>query len=305
MKQKRSVHRSLNSTVNSDHSVESITATTKQLKLVACIIVIAAIITQVIYKNTNTYNHGILRSNQLHVINCSTDSSASTPSNHMCGRLAIDDYIDIDASSSLKYIIDSALELSGGSGSCVSIYDIASGTVSMQHSFANIYKLAKYNHTNKLFNQTHMDVYNHVVDRIVHTIYDEFNVSKLYLTSPSFISRITSLPALSLNDEYWHTHIDTQQYKSFVYTALIYLNTHNHDYTGGEFIFESTSDNDVHLRVLPSTGKLLVFSSGAENPHHVNRVHDGVRYAMTIAFTNDPNKSINTSNITNTININK
>jgi hypothetical protein len=86
-----------------------------------------------------------------------------------------------------------------------------------------------------------------------------FNVTGLYLTNPTFFSRITDAPPkvlycthwvgsgacqsvlvyhLSLfllalqtdNDMYWMPHIDRDTYGSFVYTSLLYLNTMGVDY---------------------------------------------------------------------------
>ena len=84
------------------------------------------------------------------------------------------------------------------------------------------------------------------------------------------------------------------------YTALIYLNEAGRDYQGG--IFEFDDDTDRHssngdgegpmLRfVKPKAGRLLMFTSGEENVHHVNEVTSGVRYAITIAFTCDSTKA--------------
>jgi hypothetical protein len=52
----------------------------------------------------------------------------------------------------------------------------------------------------------------------------------LYMASPGGFSRITARrAAASGNDEYWHAHIDTQQYGTFEVTTLLYLNTQVED----------------------------------------------------------------------------
>lgn len=42
----------------------------------------------------------------------------------------------------------------------------------------------------------------------------------------SFFSHInSSKTAQTVHDEYWHSHIDTEQYGTFAYTSILYLNT--------------------------------------------------------------------------------
>ena len=46
----------------------------------------------------------------------------------------------------------------------------------------------------------------------------------------SFFSHInSSKTAETLHDEYWHSHIDTEQYGTFAYTSILYLNTQGED----------------------------------------------------------------------------
>lgn len=42
----------------------------------------------------------------------------------------------------------------------------------------------------------------------------------------------------------------------------------------------------------PRKGRVAMFTSGAENPHFVERVTKGTRYAITVSFTCDVAKSI-------------
>ena len=39
----------------------------------------------------------------------------------------------------------------------------------------------------------------------------------------------------TLNDEYWHVHIDKLQYGSFVFTGLLYLSDYEVDFDGGAY----------------------------------------------------------------------
>ena len=51
------------------------------------------------------------------------------------------------------------------------------------------------------------------------------------------------------------------------------------------------SDNSTSV-VEPKKGRVSIFTSGAENPHYVEKVLSGVRYAITVSFTCDPSKAI-------------
>ncbi|CAE7329226.1 OGFOD3 [Symbiodinium natans] len=105
----------------------------------------------------------------------------------------------------------------------------------------------------------------------------------------TFFSHINgSKTAQTTHDEYWHSHIDTEQYGTFAYTVLLYLNSADHDFDGGEFIFEESRGNGVVVpaaAVEPRAGRVVAFSSDAENPHKVLKVSRGVRMALTAAFT--------------------
>lgn len=45
------------------------------------------------------------------------------------------------------------------------------------------------------------------------------------------------------------------------------------------------------------TGRLSFFTSGAENPHYVEKLKRGIRYAITVSFTCDASKAISDPNI--------
>ena len=64
----------------------------------------------------------------------------------------------------------------------------------------------------------------------------------LYLTHPTFFSRITSTPAKTMHDEYWHIHVDKETYPNFHYTSLLYLTDYNKDFKGGTFVFVDGHD---------------------------------------------------------------
>ena len=46
-------------------------------------------------------------------------------------------------------------------------------------------------------------------------------------------------------------------------------------------------------RVEPARGRLIIFSSGRENVHQVQKVHSGTRLTMSLWFTCDKRKKFN------------
>ncbi|CAG2123425.1 unnamed protein product, partial [Medioppia subpectinata] len=164
----------------------------------------------------------------------------------------------------------------------------------MDTNFVNIYKLIESKPQNAaIFTEKDFEVYRAVKNKILQTIAIHFGVSPkhLYLTDPTFFSRLTSAAAQTKHDEYWHKHVDKQTYKSFHYTSLLYLSTFGEDFTAGRFIFADKELNKS-IAIEPKLGRVSAFTSGSENEHFVERVSTGTRYAITVSFTCDPKHAI-------------
>ncbi|XP_072282035.1 prolyl 3-hydroxylase 1 [Pyxicephalus adspersus] len=69
------------------------------------------------------------------------------------------------------------------------------------------------------------------------------------------------------------------------YSAILYLNG---DFEGGNFYFTELDAKTVTAEVTPQCGRMVGFSSGAENPHGVKAVTKGQRCAVALWFTLDP-----------------
>jgi len=212
----------------------------------------------------------------------------------LCGRLVIDDLINERESAILLTLFKKALMLNPLSANqSASILDLHSGALSYEDKFVNVYGLLRSQKKQQYFTQTEFAVYRQVKDKIHKYIAKQFNIptNDLYLTSPTFFSKLTELPAKNIHDEYWHLHIDKQTYKSFHYTSLLYLNTYYHHggFFGGRFVFV---DKEANYTIEPKQSRVSVFTSGSENAHFVERVEKGVRYAITISFTCDPQLAI-------------
>lgn len=76
-----------------------------------------------------------------------------------------------------------------------------------------------------------------------------------------------------------------ETYSSFHYTSLLYLNEYQRDFQGGRFIFvdEDKVENRTTLSTIePKKGRISVFTSGAENLHHIEKVTQGTRFVIKI-----------------------
>ncbi|PSN30117.1 2-oxoglutarate and iron-dependent oxygenase domain-containing protein 3 [Blattella germanica] len=177
----------------------------------------------------------------------------------------------------------------GGSQGGATILDLHSGALSQGKNFVNIYQLSA---AKNVFTKTDFTFYKVVKTKIQHAVAHHFGIqpSALYLTHPTFFSRLNAAPALTIHDEYWHPHVDKETYESFHYTTLLYLADYGRDFQGGRFVFV---DNDKANRTIePRKGRVSMFTSGSENLHFVERVTAGTRYAITVSFTCDKQYAI-------------
>ncbi|XP_041061670.1 prolyl 3-hydroxylase 1 isoform X1 [Carcharodon carcharias] len=88
-----------------------------------------------------------------------------------------------------------------------------------------------------------------------------------------------------LNSEALECRKEHPAYTERDYSAILYL---NHDFEGGDFIFTEIDAKAITATVKPRCGRVVGFSSGAENPHGVQAVTKGQRCAVALWFTLDP-----------------
>lgn len=197
----------------------------------------------------------------------------------------------------------------GGSNGGATILDLHSGALSHGDKFINVYSFEK---SKQILTSEDLAVYKTVRSNIQNAVANYFGLQpdSLYLTHPTFFSRLNNKDAKTVHDEYWHEHVDKvgnikmylinipiincfqETYESFHYTTLVYLNDYNVDFKGGRFIFVDP-DKKQNVTVEPRRGRVSMFTSGAENPHFVERVTVGTRFAITVSFTCDKSKAIN------------
>ncbi|KAM4692500.1 2-oxoglutarate and iron-dependent oxygenase domain-containing protein 3 [Rhinophrynus dorsalis] len=210
-----------------------------------------------------------------------------TPSK--CGRAITDSVITQQEAERMLRLAEAGLSL-GGSDGGASILDLHSGALSMGKKFVNMYRSFG-EKVREIMTEDDFKLYREIRLKIQKEIARTFgiNASSLYLTKPTFFSRMNSSKAKTTHDEYWHPHIDKVTYGSFDYTSLLYLSDYSRDFGGGRFVF---IDEPANRTVEPRAGRVSFFTSGSENLHRVEKVNWGTRYAITISFTCDPKHAI-------------
>lgn len=204
-----------------------------------------------------------------------------------CGRFTLDGLVSESEVHKLLDVAKKGLAKGGGSGGA-SILDLHTGALSYGEKFINLYK------TNPdLFTTEDFKLYNEIKDRVKDAVATHFNidVTKLYLSYPTFFSELTAVPPQTVHDEYWHAHVDKETYPSFHFTSLLYLVNYKRDFTGGRFVFIDNHQK-MNRTIDPKEGRVSVFTSGPENKHRVEPVTGGTRYALTMGFTCDSSKRI-------------
>lgn len=236
-----------------------------------------------------------------HVVICSSDYEQELSTYPQCfpkhcGRYISDKIITDNEVDILLKLAKEGIAL-GGSDGGASILDLHSGALSYGTKFINVYSLEE---STEIFKKTDMAIYKIVKEKIKAAVADLFGISTdvLYLTHPTFFSRLDNRDPKTEHDEYWQIHVDKDTYGSFFYTSLLYLTDYGVDFTGGRLIFlDGKPKKPFNVTLEPRRGRVAMFTSGAENVHFVERVRSGTRYAVTISFTCDVSKSIEESTL--------
>lgn len=203
-----------------------------------------------------------------------------------CGRFVTDSLATSSDVEQLLKLAKTGLGFGGSSGGA-SILDLHSGALSKGEGFVNVYSIPE---ARGFLDESALNTYKAIRRKIAQAISDKFkiDVNSIYLTHPTFFSRIDNTTAKTIHDEYWHPHVDKETYSSFHYTSLLYLSDFRREFDGGRFIFvdENKAENTtLNSSIEPKKGRISVFTSGAENLHFVEQVTKGTRYAITISFT--------------------
>ncbi|ETV93482.1 hypothetical protein, variant 3 [Aphanomyces invadans] len=138
------------------------------------------------------------------------------------------------------------------------------------------------------FTTAQYTLYRDTIEAIRRAIMHEFQLTTLYFTAPTFLTRLignASWTPAELHDE--HAHVDKNNTHHYDYSGLLYLADYGVEFTGGMFAF---LDHHRNTTVEPARGRLMMFTSGAENVHEVRPVESGARYLMSMWFTCDARK---------------
>ncbi|XP_036052154.1 2-oxoglutarate and iron-dependent oxygenase domain-containing protein 3 isoform X2 [Onychomys torridus] len=125
-----------------------------------------------------------------------------------CGRGVTDMVITREEAEQIRRIAEKGLSL-GGSDGGASILDLHSGALSVGKHFVNLYRYFG-DKVQNIFSEEDFQLYRDVRQKVQVTIAEAFGISasSLYLTKPTFFSRINSTEAQTAHDEYWHAHVD-------------------------------------------------------------------------------------------------
>ncbi|XP_036853214.2 2-oxoglutarate and iron-dependent oxygenase domain-containing protein 3 isoform X3 [Manis javanica] len=125
-----------------------------------------------------------------------------------CGRGVTDTVITRDEAQRIRSIAEKGLSLGGSEGGA-SILDLHSGALSMGKHFVNLYRYFG-DKIQTVFAEEDFQLYRHVRQKVQLAIAQAFGISasSLYLTKPTFFSRINSTEARTAHDEYWRAHVD-------------------------------------------------------------------------------------------------
>ncbi|KAG8470495.1 hypothetical protein KFE25_008916 [Diacronema lutheri] len=200
----------------------------------------------------------------------------------ICGHAVVDAFASSGEVEALRTIAAAGMAHGGGTGG-PTVLDLYSGALSFETQFVSIWHKLNATGAPAIATSAQLATLEKVYRRIRSSVRDAFGSRTCELTSPTFWSRLdASQPPKTPHDEYWHTHVDTAQYGSFAFTALLYLSDYVSDFSGGEFAFVFREGEET---VLPARGRLLMFTSASENPHRVKRLRSGQRLTLTVPFT--------------------
>lgn len=123
-----------------------------------------------------------------------------------CGRHVTDKLVTATEADALLRIAMKGMAL-GGSDGGATILDLHSGALSLGQKFINIYSMDE---AKKIFTSSDLAVYRIVKEKIKSYIAQTFQIDSegLFLTHPTFFSKLNNVEPKTDHDEYWHPHVD-------------------------------------------------------------------------------------------------
>eukprot|EP00529_Nitzschia_sp_RCC80_P012882 CAMPEP_0113499288 /NCGR_PEP_ID=MMETSP0014_2-20120614/31664_1 /TAXON_ID=2857 /ORGANISM="Nitzschia sp." /LENGTH=586 /DNA_ID=CAMNT_0000393445 /DNA_START=51 /DNA_END=1808 /DNA_ORIENTATION=- /assembly_acc=CAM_ASM_000159 len=159
-----------------------------------------------------------------------------------------------------------------------------------------------------------------LVERVRRTISYEYGVPlstilPLQAYSRKYVAGTTQKGGGGGEGDFVTLHTDEATHSGYHYSCVLYLSTQGVDFEGGNFVFNDPAPGDAQKRdeeddeyemdmmtlveeirragreltpFHPTRGAAVIFSSGWENMHEVEKITSGVRYAVPCFFTTCP-----------------
>lgn len=203
-----------------------------------------------------------------------------------CDRVVVDGLFSLEDVEALRSIATKGMatrEEVGGP----TILDLNTGYIRDSTGLENLFYTRQ-----GLFTAKEFEVYGAIIARLKAFVEDSF-ATEVFFTAPTFITRLDGRQhwqPQGIHDEYWHTHADMESTQHYHYSGLLYLSDYESDFTGGRLHILGEDRETVEQVVEPRRGRVVMFTSGWENPHFVERLLGGQRFVLSFWFTCDKNK---------------
>ena len=212
----------------------------------------------------------------------------------MCKRIIRDGMFTDDEVAALKAIAVKGMAKRVSLGG-PTILDINSGHLRDTAGLINLFD----ERSNFSYTAEEFSTYGNIIRKLKSILETTFEIQNLMFTAPTFITRLegkTGWQPNEVHDEYWHPHADRDNTQHYHYSGLLYLSTYGDDFLGGKLNFLSTDSigkkSEKVLDVEPKAGRVVMFTSGKENYHHVERVTSGERFVLAFWFTCDARREM-------------
>ena len=230
----------------------------------------------------------------------------------ICSRHVLDGVFVDDDIKALHTIAKKGMSSRGMSQGGPTILDINTGFIRDSKGLENLFTRDA---SSKIFTDEDFGVYGKIITKLKETVTSTMGATELYFTAPTFITRLDGSAEWNpseIHDEYWHPHADRNNTPHYHYSGLLYMSTKDDDFTGGDLVLYDAdsgqdrpkSQDDIdkamvgikffdeeQLRIEPRAGRVVIFSSGHENPHKVERVLSGQRFVLAFWFTCDKRRA--------------
>jgi hypothetical protein len=193
--------------------------TRQNIQLVVMVLVVVAAALAAVFGRSSVSGSSSSSGSLQPAPRCGSYASSCKP--RQCGHVVLDDFATAEEAAALLAIAEKGMALGGGAGG-PTILDLQSGALSYGDKFIDVW--VAFNSTGRTaFRRSEVAVYAEVVERIRLLAERTFGFGggaggkpKLHLTAPTFFSRISGAKKpKTAHDEYWHPHIDLEQYGSF------------------------------------------------------------------------------------------